>query len=124
MQARNSLKRSFKLELNKYVKGQKIAGISKLNLHNNVTDASWMNEVLSYQLFRDAGVPSPRTAFARVYVTVPGKFDKKYLGLYSLVEDIDKTFAQDRFATTKGAIFKPSTRDLFGYQGDDWAKYN
>ncbi|MBU6402809.1 MAG: CotH kinase family protein, partial [Verrucomicrobia bacterium] len=75
LESRGSLKRSLKVDLNKYVKGQKLAGITKLNLHNNVTDASWMNEVLSHRLYRDAGVPAPRTAYARVFVTVPGKFD-------------------------------------------------
>ncbi|MGC4054301.1 MAG: CotH kinase family protein [Paludibaculum sp.] len=47
MESRNSIKKSLKLDLNKYVKGQKLAGLTKLNLHNNVTDASWMNEPLS-----------------------------------------------------------------------------
>src|SRR5713226_7975593 len=41
---------SFKLDLNHFVKGQKLDGVTKLNLHNNVTDASWMNEPLSYRL--------------------------------------------------------------------------
>jgi hypothetical protein len=123
MESRDSIKRSLKLDLNKYVKGQKMAGVTKLNLHNNVTDASWMNEVLSHRLFRDAGVPAPRTAYARVYVTVPGQYDKKYFGLYSIVEDIDNHFAQDRFGSKDGAILKPVTRDLFGYLGEDWSKY-
>ena len=123
MQSRGSLKRSLKLDLNKYVKGQKLAGLSRLNLHNNVTDASWMNEVLSHRLFRDAGVPAPRTAYARVYVTVPGKFDKKYFGLYSLVEDVDNNFVEERFATRKGALFKPVTPNPFTDLGDDWSNY-
>ena len=124
MMSRNSLKKSMKLDLNKYTKGQKFAGISKFNLHSCVTDDSYMNEVLSYQLFREADVPSPRTAYARVYITVPGKYDQQYAGLYSVVEDVDKTFAEERFDQTKGAIFKPSTRSLFSYLGDDWEKYN
>ena len=123
MQSRDSLKRSLKVELNKYVKGQKLAGLAKLNFHNNVTDASWMNEVLSHRLFRDAGVPAPRSAYARVFITVPGKFDKQYFGRYSLVEDLDKHFAEERFGTKHGTIFKPVTRELFDYLGNDWAKY-
>jgi spore coat protein CotH len=124
MESRNSIKRSLKIDLNKYVKGQKLAGVTKLNLHNNVTDASWMNEVLSYRLFRDAGVPASRTAYARVYVTVPGQYDKKYFGLYSVVEDVDRHFADERFGSKEGMIYKPVTHDLFGYLGDDWSNYN
>jgi hypothetical protein len=89
MQSRDSLKRSLKVDVSKYVKGRRVAGVSKLNLHNNVTDASWMNEVLSHKLFRDADVPAPRTAYARVYITVPGKFEREYFGLYSMVEDVN-----------------------------------
>ncbi len=124
MQSRGSLKRSLKVDFNKFVKGQKLAGISKLNFHNNVTDASWMNEVLSHRLFRDAGVPASRTAYARVYVTVPGQFDKKYFGLYSLVEDVDNNFAEENFGARKGAIFKPVTPNPFASLGDDWKNYN
>lgn len=124
MESRPSIKRPMKIDLNKYVKGQKIAGVSTLNLHNCVTDAGWMNEVLTFAAFRDAGVPAPRTAYAKVYVTVPGKHDRKYLGLYELPENVDKTFISSRGLPAGGAIFKPSTTDLFIDRGDDWAKYD
>ncbi len=123
MESRNSLKRSLKVDLGKYTKGRHLAGITKLNLHNNVTDSSWMNEVLAYRLYRDAGVPAPRTAYARVFATVPGKFDRQYLGLYSLVEDVDRSFIEKRFGTKRGALFKPVTPSLFADLGDDWGKY-
>ena len=124
IQSRDSLKRSLKIDLNKYVKGQKLAGLTTLNLHNNVSDASWMNEVLSHRLFRDAGVPAPRTAYARVYVTVPGQYERKFFGLYSVVEDIDRHFAQERFGPAAGAIFKPVTPNLFADLGPAWEQYN
>ena len=124
MESRDSLKRSLKIELNRFVKGQKVAGQTKLNLHNNVTDASWMNEVLSYRLFRDANVPAPRSAYAKVFVTVPGKFEHQYLGLYSLIEEVDTHFARERFATKQGAIFKPVTPQLFNYLGEHWQSYD
>lgn len=122
LQSRDSLKRSLKIELNKFEKGQKLAGVVTLDLHNGVTDASMMNEVLSHRLFRDAGIVAPRTAYARVYVTVPGKYDRQYLGLYSLVENVDSHFIADRFGK-KGALFKPVTHELFGDLGDDWKSY-
>jgi hypothetical protein len=123
LESRNSLKRSFKIDLNKYVKGQKLAGVTTLNLHNNVTDAGMMNEVLSFGLYRDADVPAPRTAYARVFVTVPGRHERRYFGLYSLVENVDKNFASARGLDKNGAILKPSTPDLFADLGDDWAAY-
>jgi spore coat protein CotH len=123
MEARDSLKRSFKINLNKYVKGQKLGDVATLTLQNNVTDASLMNEVLAYRLYRDAGVPAPRTAYARVFVTVPGKFDRQYFGLYSVSEAVDKPFAGRHFGTKRGAIFKPVTPSLFTDLGADWAAY-
>lgn len=123
IRSQNTLKRPLKADLNGFVKGQKLADISKLNFHNNVADPGWMNESLSYRFYREAGVPAPRNAYAKVYLTVPGIHDRTYLGLYSLMEDVDNAFAQDRFGTKKGAIFKPVTRELFSYLGDDWTKY-
>jgi spore coat protein CotH len=117
-------KRSMKIDLNQFTKGQKLAGIVTLNLHNNITDASWMNEVMSHRLYRDAGVAGARSAYARLYLTVPGKFDRKYIGLYSLIENIDKHFVQENIGGKKGALLKPVTPNLFAYLGDDWAKYN
>lgn len=122
--ARDSNKKSFKLDFNDHVKGQEYAGVSKLNLHNNITDASWMNESLAYRLFRDAKVPSPRTAYAKVYVTVPGKHDRAYFGLYSMVENVDNDFEKHQLGARKGAIFKPVTTRPFEYMGDNWAAYN
>lgn len=124
LESRGSIKRPLKVSLNKYVKGQKLAAVSTLNLANCVTDASYMNEVLAHQLYRDAGVPAPRTAYARVAVTVPDKYDRKLFGLYSLVENVDKNFASDVLDVKKGAIFKPVTPNLFAYLGHDWKHYN
>ena len=124
LESRDSLKRSMKIELNKYAKGTGLGDAKMLTLQNNVTDASFMNEVLAYRLYRDAGVPAPRTAYAKVSVTVPGKFDRKYLGLYSLTEAVDKSFAQQHFGTKRGALFKPVTSSLFADLGADWAAYN
>ncbi|MCW5552190.1 MAG: CotH kinase family protein [Verrucomicrobiae bacterium] len=124
LSSRESLKRSLKLDLNQFVKGQKLAGMSQLNLHNSVRDPSGMNESIAYRLFREGGVPAPRTAYAKVYVTVPGKHDRQYFGLYNLVEDVGSAFAEEHFAAKKGAILKPVTPSVFSDLGDDWKNYN
>jgi spore coat protein H len=121
--ATNALKHSLKIDLSKGFRGRKLYGVSKLNLNNSIADASWMNEALSYRLYRDAGVPAGRTSYARVYVTVPGKFDRKYLGLYTIVEDVDEDFVAARYGTKRGAIFKPATRKVFEDAGGNWQAY-
>jgi spore coat protein H len=118
-----AVKNSYKIDLNKYVKGQKLAGLSTLNLHNSIADPGWMNEVLAYRLYRDAGVPAPRTSFVRVSLTVPGLYDRKYTGLYVIVENVDSNFVQAQFKSDAGAILKPVTAKPFTDLGSDWAQY-
>lgn len=118
-------KRSFKVDLDKYLKGNKLAGVTSFNLQNNITDVSWMNEILAYRLFRDAQVPAPRTAYAKVFITVAGKFNRQYYGLYTLSENVDQHFAETQLGTTqRGTFFKPVTPSLFADHGADWAAYN
>src|SRR2546429_8300524 len=113
-----------KIDFNRFVPGQHFHGLSTLNLHNNAFDHSQMREHLTYAIFREAGLPASRTAYARVFLSIPGKYDRKEIGLYSIVEEVDKEFLKSRFPSTKGLLMKPETisfglRDL----GDDWKDY-
>lgn len=121
--SQNTLKRSLKIDLNQFVKGQHLGGMTQLNLHNSVRDPGSMNEAIAYGLFNKGRVPASRTAYAKVYVTVPGTYNKKYFGLYSLVEDVGNEFIEEKLAVKKGALFKPVTPNLFGDLGDDWKNY-
>lgn len=123
LNAQQSDKKSFKIDLNEFVKGQKIGSVSKLNFHNNVTDASWMNEPLAHALYRDAGVPAPRSSYLRLNVTAGANFTNRFFGLYSVVENPDTSWASHNFKTKSGLIMKPVTRALFEYLGDDWSVY-
>lgn len=123
MDAMRTDKKSLKVDLNEFAKKQKLAGLTKLNFHNNITDGGWMNEPLAYNLYRDAGVPAPRSSYLRLTVDVPGTYTNHYLGLYSIVENPDNNWAEDRFSSKKGLILKPVTRELFKFQGEDWAAY-
>ncbi|MEO7190022.1 MAG: CotH kinase family protein [Vicinamibacterales bacterium] len=114
-------KNSLKIDLNKFVKGQTIAGVSTLNFHNNVTDEGLLNETVAFRLFREAEVPAPRTSWVRVFLSVQGRYDRQYLGLYSLVENVDTHFLNSRSADKAGAILKPSTRNPFLDRGDSWS---
>ncbi len=123
LESRGSLKRSLKIDLKEFTQGVKLAGMNQFDFHNGVTDPSGMGEVLAYRLHRDAGVPAPRTAYSRVYVTVPGTYEHRYLGLYSLVEDVGTRWVQDRFGTRDGGLFKPVTPTLFTDLGNEWKNY-
>ncbi len=105
--SRNRLKRPFKIDLARYRLDQSFHGQKKLTLNSNAMDATAAREVLSYLVYRHLGVPSSRTAYVRLTLTVPGKYDKVFVGLYTLVETIDKTFLKDRFGSSKGLLLKP-----------------
>jgi len=116
------LKRPLKIEFNRF-DDQQFHGLTSLHLHSMPMDPTKGREVLAYAVFRAAGVPAPRTAFAEVTLTVPGKYDKEYLGLYALVENVDKRFLEDRFQSDKGLLMKPFQVRTIDHLGDDWDKY-
>src|SRR5580704_9767949 len=100
------LKRPLKLEFNRF-ETSAFHGLTSLQLHAMPMDPAKGREVLALSVFRAVGVPAPRTAFAEVTLTVLGKYDKEYLGLYTVVESVDKPFLEDRFGTDKGVLMKP-----------------
>lgn len=123
MASARNLKRSLKIDLGHFTEDQRFHGLKMLNLHAGVMDETKSREALSYALFRNAGVAAPRTAFAQVTLTVPGKYDKEFLGLYILVEQVDKAFLKDCFKDGKGLLLKPERLRGIEYLGEDWSKY-
>jgi hypothetical protein len=123
LSGRQSGKISFKVDLNKYVKGQKLLDLSTLNFHNMIADPGLMNETLAYRLYRDAGVHASRTAYVKVSVTVGNQPTRDH-GLFALVENVDTNFIHARLERRDGGILKPSTRNPFVDRGTVWAKYN
>jgi spore coat protein H len=116
------LKRPFRIDLDRFVKGRTAAGVSTFSLNNNIADPSRVREVLAHDLFREAKVPAPRTASARVYLTVPGRYDRRYLGVYTLVEAVDRPFLKSRLGRDDGLLLKPEFQGL-PYLGEQWAAY-
>ena len=124
MASSRSLKRSLKIELDHFnADADYFHDIRKLNLNSGVMDPTKGREALAFAAYRAAGVPAPRTAFAEVTLTVPGKYDREYLGLYTVVEQVDKTFLKDRFGSNKGVLMKPERLRGIEYLGDTWDAY-
>ena len=93
-------KYSFKVDFNRYVQGQTFHGLKKLNFNNNFGDPSMMRERITYGLHRSAGVVAPRTAHANLYV------NGTYMGVYTVIEQVDKTFLDDRLGDDSGNLYK------------------
>jgi spore coat protein H len=123
LQSRGGLKRPMKVRFDRLQAGGAFAGQTCVNLHNNITDPTGLREAEAFDLFRRVGVPAPRTSFARVSLSVEGRFEQRLLGLYTIVENIDSGFIARHFQQPGGALFKPVTRRLFEDLGDNWESY-
>ena len=124
MSSQRGLKRPFKIDLNKFEKNAQFNGVTTLVLNNNVMDASMMRETIAYPLFRAAGLPASRTGYAKVYLTVPGKHAREYVGLYTLVEYVDEEFIARHFGNSDGLLLKPEgMQGGVQYLGENWDKY-
>ncbi len=117
------LKRNLKIELDHYDEDLRYEKLKTITLNAGAVDATRMREALAYAVFRAAGVPASRTAFAKVALTVPGKYDKEFVGLYTFVEHVDKSFLKDHFKNGKGLLMKPERMRGIDYLGEDWVKY-
>ncbi len=114
-------KRSFKIDFDRFVAGQTFQKVKTLNLHNNSYDPECLREWLAYWTFRQLGVPAPRTAFAVVYLTVDGLYDELYLGLYNLVEQVErKAFSQAPFCIRGWDVAQAGASAGFAVPGIPW----
>jgi hypothetical protein len=95
-----SPQKPLKIDINRFIDAKKFDGLKKFNLHNNFKDDYLQRERLAYEIYRRAGLPSPRTSYAEVY------FDDTFVGLYSVVEQIDKTFLKHNFPSNNGSLIK------------------
>lgn len=110
-------KKSFKVDFNDFVSGQKYDGMKKLNFNNNFHDPTFMRDKVFMDLCRQAGIQSPRINYCNVYM------NNTFWGFYTFVEQVDEEFLQDNFAHTGGNLFKagdatgpvPASADLKYY---------
>jgi spore coat protein CotH len=112
-----STKKSFKLDFNEYVSGQNYDGLKKLNLNNNFKDPTMLREKLMYDFLNINGCYAPRAQFTNVYI------NGQLWGLYTTVEEIDKTFLSKTFNDDKGNLFKGDPTGDLKWLGNAQALY-
>lgn len=98
--SRYSAKKSFKVSLNTFIRGQKYHGVEKINLNGEHNDPSISRAFICWELFRRAGVPASRAGFTELYI------NNEYKGLYINVEHIDEEFTQLHFGNNDGNLYK------------------
>lgn len=110
----------FRIDLSHFGGDSRLDGVRKLSLNNNYYDSSYLRDALSYEFFRNFDVPAPRTCFLKLYLTVPGLFHRKYLGLYTAAEAVESPFLQAHFHNASGLLLKPNFGMSSFPTGQDW----
>lgn len=93
-------KLSMKIKLNWTDSSDKFFKLKKLQFHSMNNDPTQLRERLGYSLFREMGVPTPRSVHARLII------NGEYVGLFALVEQIDGRFTKYNFNDGDGNLYK------------------
>ena len=99
-------KPGFAIKFDEYIEGQSYRGFKKLLFNNSVQDSSYVSELLATGLFRDAGLPAARVTHARM------RLNGRDLGLYVVVEAMNKDFLKHNFGNAKGNLYAVSYTHL------------
>ncbi len=110
-------KKSYKIEMDEFVVGQTLMGLEELVLNCNFGDPSQMREALAYFLYDQAGLPTSLFGFAEVYV------NDEYIGLYTMVENVDEQYLERNFGSGDGGLFKAGNQGFFKYLGEETSIY-
>jgi len=93
-------KKPLKIILDEFLKNNRHLGISRFNLANAFEDPSFLRDVLSLQCLTKLNVPAPRASYGAVHL------NDEYLGLYVLIEQVDKLFLLRKFGEASGNLYK------------------
>jgi spore coat protein CotH len=121
--SRSGVKPGLRVDFDRYTTDQKFLGLKSFILRNNTQDPSGMRERLSMALFKRMGLIAEREAHARLYI------NNTYVGLFTIVESLDKTFLTKNFNENDGHLYEYSFDNSnpspfnFGYPGADPALY-
>lgn len=104
---------SIKIDFGQYVDGQTYHGIRKLALNNNISDATYMKEAISYDIYNLLGIATPEYSYTDI------KINGSDWGLYLGVEVIDERFIEKNYGELSGNLYKPETMNMGGNKGNN-----
>ena len=97
--SRSGTKPGLRVDFDRYTTGLRFLTLKSFVLRNNVQDASNLHERLTMLLFQRLSIPAPREAHAKLYV------NDEYVGLYTIVENVDRAFLGRIYGTDEGYLF-------------------
>lgn len=87
------------LKFNKWLSGGRWDSLRQVHLNNSVQDPTYMSEYLAGELFRAAGVPATRVAWARA------SLNGRDLGTYVIKEGFEEEFLRRYFDDAGGNLY-------------------
>jgi spore coat protein CotH len=87
-------------------------------------DPTLTRESVAFAIYRAAGVPAPRTAYAEITFNVPGLYENASGGFYTLIENVNKPFLRRALPPGTGLLMKPEgLQGGIQFLGNSWASY-
>ncbi|MEV5977439.1 CotH kinase family protein [Streptomyces sp. NPDC052114] len=100
-------KRSWKADLEIGASEDRLHGMERLNLKAMYNDPSQMREAVAWQLLERAGIPASQHTYATFFL------NDRYMGLFSVIEQVDKKFLKDHFGkNSEGNLYKAYCGDV------------
>lgn len=99
-------KPSFVVKFDRYDDRGEYDGLTRFALNNSSQDGTYLAELMATQMFRDAGVPAARVTHAFV------ELNGRKLGLYVLIEAMNKEFLKRHFTSAKGNLYEAYLADI------------
>ncbi len=113
----SAAKKSFKIDMNAVIPGQKIADLEKLNINANQNDPSLLRAGLGWNIIRRMGLAGSRTSHVKLVL------NGEYMGAYLNTEHFDEEFVEEYWDKDNGNLYKclyPATLEYIGSDPDDY----
>jgi len=89
------------VDFNIFNRARNFYGVKKVFLNNGWSDPTLVREVVGYEIFAEMGIPTPRASLVDVWV------NDTHLGVYTMVEMVDRAFIARHFDDASGYLYKP-----------------
>jgi spore coat protein CotH len=118
--SRNPHKPGLRVDFNRYAAGQQFLGLTSVVLDNLYQDPAMIRERVAMKFYARMGLVAPRETFVKLWIN-----DQIYLGVYALVESMDKRFLKHAGLDKDGFIYDYQYQDewWFTHLGGDYRPY-
>lgn len=121
--SRSGTKPGLRVDFDYYTEKQRFLNLKSVVLRNQTQDASMLHESVAMKLYARMGIPTSREAHAKLFI------NDEYVGLYTIVESVDKVFLDRHFQQNDGYLYEYDYNAddepwYFDYKGEDPALYS